>query len=76
MSYLVGGVLVHGDEPSNVIFGAFGQKPSDGGKARIRERRAALNLSEPFTVDDLRMDHVDSGMPSDSPYLAPADDCA
>jgi hypothetical protein len=31
MSYLVGGVLVHGDEPSNVIFGLFGKKPADGG---------------------------------------------
>jgi hypothetical protein len=31
MSYLVGGILVHGDEPSNVIFGLFGKKPTDGG---------------------------------------------
>jgi hypothetical protein len=31
MSYLVGGILVHGDEPSNVIFGLFGKRPADGG---------------------------------------------
>jgi len=31
----------------------------DGGKSRIRRRRVARNLSEPFTVDDLRMDHAD-----------------
>jgi hypothetical protein len=50
--------------------------PTDGGKARIKARRAARNLSEPFTADDLRMDHVDNGMPSDSAYVAPDGDCA
>jgi hypothetical protein len=32
------------------------ERETDGGKARIQRRRAARNLAEPFTVDDLRMD--------------------
>lgn len=75
MSYLVGGVLVHGDEPCNVIFGLFGKKPADGGKARIKARRAVLNLFKPFTAEDLRMGQFDNGLPSDSPYCAPDGDC-
>lgn len=47
------------------------REPSDGGKARILRRRAARKV-----VDDLAMDHVDNGTPSDSPYHAPPSDCA
>lgn len=37
------------------------ERETDGGKARIQRRRAALNLSEPFKADDLTMDHADRG---------------
>ena len=48
----------------------------DGGKARIRRRRAARNLAEPFTVDDLRMDHADPADTASCELCGQTGDCA
>lgn len=54
----------------------------DGGRARILRRRDNFKFripEEPIvdcSEDDLIMDHVDNGMPSDSPYSAPSHDGA
>lgn len=55
--------------------------PTDGGKARILRKRDNFKFRippGPITDhrDDLMMDHVDDGMPSDSAYTAPDGDCA
>ena len=43
MSYRIGELNVQGQsQPTNVIELAFGRKTTDGGKARIRRRRAVL----------------------------------
>jgi hypothetical protein len=57
--------------------------PKDGGKARIRARRVELGLADNFRwpsnepiIDLCCADPEDTGMPSDSPYSAPAHDGA
>lgn len=57
------------------------QLPTDGGKARILRRRDNFRFRHPGfpmidPADDLIMDHVDNGTPSDSPYHAPECDPA
>lgn len=54
---------------------------TDGGKARVLRRRDNFRFRHPgFPVidpaDDLIMDHVDTGMPSDVAYNAPESDPA
>lgn len=46
-------------DESNVIHVIFRKKTTDGGKGRILRRREAKK-------DDLKMDHADPEMPSDS----------
>jgi hypothetical protein len=48
--------------------------PQDGGKARIRNRRATSAPAAPR--EDLAMDHVDNGTPCDVAYCAPDRDPA
>lgn len=65
----------------DVINASFSAKQTDGGKARILRKRPDFKFripSEPIVdcCDDLVMDHADPGMPSDSPYRAPDNDCA
>lgn len=48
----------------------------DGGKARIRRRRVARNLSESFTVEDLRMDHADPADTAPCELCGQTGDCA
>lgn len=48
----------------------------DGGKARIRRRRAALNLSEPFTADDLVVGHANPADTAPCELCGQAGDCA
>ena len=50
--------------------------PRDGGRARIKGRRAACNLAEPFTADDLRMDHADVTDTAPCELCGQTDDCA
>lgn len=52
------------------------ERELDGGKARIRRRRAALNLSEPFTVDELTMRHADPAGPAPCELCGQTGDCA
>lgn len=64
MTYNIGGVTVHGEQPSNVISVAFGRKVTDGGKARIKARRDVLGLSDgapdyQVDSDSLVMLHAD-----------------
>lgn len=66
----------------DVLQFAARQLPTDGGRARILRRRDNFKFripEEPIVdcaEDDLMMDHADNGMPSDSPYSAPATDGA
>jgi len=48
----------------------------DGGKARIRQRRVARNLAEPFTVDDLVMHHADPADTAPCELCGQTGDCA
>jgi hypothetical protein len=45
MSYRVGGVVVQGNEPSNITHVVFRRKTNDGGKAGLPRRRVALSCS-------------------------------
>lgn len=81
MTYEVGSVTIQGEQPTNVIQAVFGRKTTDGGKERILRRRGNFRFSLPAvptrnTCDDLAMDHVDNGMPSDSAYSAPDHDAS
>ena len=59
----------------DVIQAVFMPKQTDGGKARLLRRRPGFGAFK-HERDDLTMDHLDNGMPSDSAYSAPPDDCA
>lgn len=48
----------------------------DSGKDRIQRRRIARNLSEPFTLDDLRMDHADPADTAPCELCGQTGDCA
>lgn len=48
----------------------------DGGKTRIRKRRVARSLSEPFTVDDLVMDRADPADTAPCELCGQTGDCA
>lgn len=52
------------------------ERETDGGKARIQRRRAALNLSEPFKADDLTMDHADPVDTAPCELCGQTGDCA
>lgn len=62
----------------DVINVSFGQ-PQPDARARLKARRERLGLAAPTATaprEDLAMDHLDNGMPSDVAYCAPASDPA
>lgn len=52
------------------------ERETDGGKTRIQRGRAALNLSEPFKVDDLVVKHADATDTAPCELCGQTGDCA